>query len=145
MRDGISNVQYVNMGSLTLSGTTPGLSGYLDTLGFSEASIVLVNGTITDAGTASGFTATLQESSDTAGASAATATELVNGVGTITVTADGDDDVIAGAVGYSGSERYIGLTITGTTGTDAVVTVIGVLGRPNNAPATTVGTVVART
>ena len=37
MRDNISNVQYVNLGSLTLSGTTPGLSGYLDTRGFDAA------------------------------------------------------------------------------------------------------------
>lgn len=143
MRDNISNVQYVNLGSLTLSGTTPGLTGYLDTRGFDAASIVLVNGTITAAGTA-GFTATLQDSADTAGSSAATATELVSS-GTITVTADTDDDVVAGAVGYAGSDRYIGLSVVGTTNTDAVVTAIGVLSKPSAAATTLVGAVVART
>jgi hypothetical protein len=144
MRDNISNVQYVNLGSLTLSGVTPGLSGYLDTRGFGAASIVVVNGTITDAGTAAGFTVTLQESADTAGASAVTATETVNG-GTVTVTSDTADDVVAGAVGYAGNARYIGVTVTGTTGTDAVITLIGALSKPGVAATTIAGTVVART
>ena len=144
MRDNVNNVQYVNLGSLTLSGTTPGLTGYLDTRGFDAASIMLVNGTITDAGTAAGFTATLQESADTTGAAAATATETVEG-GTITVTSDTADDVVAGAVGYTGSARYLGLTITGTTGTSAVVTAIGVLSKPSAAATTLAGAVVART
>ena len=144
MRDNISNVQYVNLGSLTLSGTTPGLSGYLDTKGFDAASIMVVNGTITDAGTAEGFTATLQESADTTGAAAVTATETVNG-GTVTVTSDAADDVVAGAVGYNGSARYIGVSVVGTTGTSAVVTLVGVLGKPHLAPNTVAGAVVART
>lgn len=144
MRDNISNVQYVNLGSLTLSGTTPGLSGYLDTKGFDAASIMVVNGTITDAGTAAGFTVTLQESADTTAAAAVTATETVNG-GTVTVTSDTADDVVAGAVGYNGSARYIGVTVTGTTGTDAVITLVGVLGKPHLAPTTVAGAVVART
>jgi len=143
MRDNKNNTQYVNLGSLTLSGTTPGLTGYLDTRGFGAASIMLVNGTITDAGTAAGFTATLQDSADTSGSSAATATETVDG-GTITVTDDTDDDVVAGVVGYAGSDRYIGLTVTGTSGTAAVVTAIGVLSKPSRAKTTVVGAVVAR-
>ena len=144
MRDNISNVQYVNLGSLTLSGVTPGLSGYLDTRGFDAASIVVVNGTITDAGTAAGFTVTLQESADTAGASAVTATETVNG-GTVTVTSDTADNVVAGAVGYAGNARYIGVTVTGTTGTNAVITLLGVLSKPSAAETTLAGAVVART
>lgn len=144
MRDNISNVQYVNLGSLTLSGVTPGLSGYLDTRGFDAASIVVVNGTITNAGTAEGFTVTLQESADTTGAAAVTATETVNG-GTVTVTSDDADDVVAGAVGYAGNKRYIGVTVTGTTGTDATITLLGVLSKPSAAATTIAGAVVART
>jgi hypothetical protein len=144
MRDNISNVQYVNLGSLTLSGTTPGLSGYLDMQGFDAASIMVVNGTITDAGTAAGFTVTLQESADTTGAAAVAATDTVNG-GTVTVTSDTADNVVAGAVGYNGSARYIGVTATGTTGTNAVITLVGVLGKPHSAPTTVAGAVVART
>ena len=144
MRDNISNVQYVNLGSLTLSGVTPGLSGYLDTRGFDAASIVVVNGTITDAGTAEGFTVTLQESADTTGAAAVTATETVSG-GTVTVTSDDADNVVAGAVGYAGNKRYIGVTVTGTTGTDATITLLGVLSKPASAATTIAGAVVART
>ena len=144
MRDNISNVQYVNLGSLTLSGVTPGLSGYLDTRGFDAASIVVVNGTITNAGDAAGFTVTLQDSVDTTAAAAATATETVNG-GTVTVTSDTADDVVAGAMGYAGNARYIGVTVTGTTGTDAVITLLGVLSKPSAAATTLAGTVVART
>ena len=144
MRDNISNVQYVNLGSLTLSGVTPGLSGYLDTRGFNAASIVVVNGTITNAGTAEGFTVTLQESADTTGAAAVTATETVNG-GTVTVTSDDADNVVSNAVGYAGNKRYIGVTVTGTTGTDATITLIGVLSKPSSAATTIAGAVVART
>ena len=144
MRDNISNVQYVNLGSLTLSGVTPGLSGYLDTRGFDAASIVVVNGTIANAGTADGFTVTLQESADTTGAAAVTATETVSG-GTVTVTSDDADNVVAGAVGYAGNKRYIGVTVTGTTGTDATITLLGVLSKPASAATTIAGAVVART
>ena len=62
MRDNISGCQYVNLGTLTIGGATKTTSGYLDTRGFDAASIVVVNGTITNAGTAAGFTVTLQES-----------------------------------------------------------------------------------
>lgn len=144
MRDNLSNVQYVNLGSLTLSGTTPGLSGYLDTRGFDAASIVVMNGTITDAGTAAGFTVTLQESADTAGASAVTATETYY-ASTVTVTSDTADDVVAGAMGYAGNARYLGVTVTGTTGTNAVITLLGVLSKPSAAETTLAGAVVART
>lgn len=145
MRDNISNVQYVNLGSLTLSGVTPGLSGYLDTRGFDAASIVVVNGTITNAGTAEGFTVTLQESADTTGAAAVTATKTVSG-GTVTVTSDDADNVVAGpGLGYLGNKRYIGVTVTGTTGTDATITLIGVLSKPASAATTIAGAVVART
>jgi hypothetical protein len=107
---------------------------------------VVVNGTITDAGTAAGFTVTLQESADTAGASAGTVAtaETVNG-GTVTVTSDAADDVVAGAMGYAGNDRYIGVTVTGTTGTNAVITLLGVLSKPSAAATTLAGAVVART
>jgi len=147
MRDLISNTQRVHLGSLTMSGTGTLLSGYVDTLGFDGATIELVCNVVTDAGAAGGFTATLQESADTAGASATTvaAGETVGGVNTIAVTSDDADHSIAGAIGYRGGKRYLGLTITGTTGSNAVVTVMATLGKPHRAPTTYVGTKVART
>jgi len=52
---------------------------------------------------------------------------------------------VAGAVGYAGNARYIGVTVTGTTGTDAVITLLGVLSKPSAAETTLAGAVVART
>lgn len=147
MRDLISNSQMVHLGNVTLSGTTPATSSYVDLRGFEGCTIVMVNNTVTDAGTASGFTATLQESADTTGAAATTVAvgDTVGGAATIAVTLDAADNVIAGAIGYLGGERYVGITVTGTTGTDADVSVYAILGKPHRAPTTFIGTAVART
>jgi hypothetical protein len=147
MRDMLNNKTMVQLGTLTLSGVTPGLTGYVDLRGFDACTIVLTTGAVTDAGTAAGFTATLQESADTAAASAVSvaAAQAVDGVVTLAVTADGDDNKVIGGLGYKGSARYAGLSITGTTGTDAVVSVYALLNMPHRAPTTFVGTVVART
>lgn len=147
MRDIFSNQQIVHLGNLSLSGTTPAASAYVDLKGFNAATIYLVSNTITDAGTTAGFTATLQESADTTAAAAATVATAatVGGANTITVTSDDADNTVAGGIGYIGSERYVGLSVVGTTGTAADVSVIAVLGKPAVAPTTTVGTAVART
>ncbi len=147
MRDNISNVQTVDMTTDTLSGTTPNASSWLDTLGFDAATIEVWTNTVTDAGTAAGFTATLQES-DTTAAVAATdvaTTECVGGVNTVTVTSDSADNVIAGAIGYLGKKRYIRVNYVGTAATDASVRTIGRLARPHRAPTTYIGTSVAAT
>ena len=56
MRDGKSNMQIVHLGTLTLSGSTPNASAWVDTRGFDECTIVLSTNTVTDAGDAAGFT-----------------------------------------------------------------------------------------
>lgn len=147
MRDHVNNMQLVHLGTLALSGVTPGKSSWLDTRGFDAATLILVNNTITDAGTAAGFTATAQHSDSTADASAVdtAAADAVNGANTVVVTDDAADDVIAGAVGYKGSKRYVRFNIVGTTGTSAGVSVYGLLNRAARAPATLVGTKVAAT
>lgn len=147
MRDMISNTQLVHLGNVTVSGTTPATSAYVDMRGFSTATIIVVNNTITDAGTAAGFTVTLQESADTAGASAATVAvgETVGGANTIAVTSDAADNTVAGAFGYLGADRYAGITVTGTTGSDADISVYAQLNKPHQAPATLIGTAVTRT
>lgn len=147
MRDMINNKQLVHLGNLTLSGVTPAASSYVDLQGFDACDIVMVSNTITDAGTVAGFTATLQESVDTTAAAATSVatTDAVNGVVTITVTSDTADDSVAGAVGYVGGERYVGVSVTGTTLTDADVSIFAVLNKPHRAPTTLVGTAVART
>lgn len=146
-RDNINGMQVVHLGNLTLSGTTPATSAYVDLKGFDAASIVVVANTVTDAGTASGFTVTLQESADTAAASAGTVatTDTVTGSNTVTVTSDSADNTNAGAMGYVGGERYVGVSAVGTTGTDADISILAVLGYAHREPATFIGTSVART
>lgn len=147
MRDLVSNEQCVVMGVLTLSGTTPALSSYIDVSGFNAATIEVIPLTVTDAGTAEGFTVTLQESADTTGAGAGTvaATQIVEGANTVTVTSDAADENIAGEFGYLGGKRYVGVSAVGTTGTDATVLIRATLGKPHKAPTTYIGTAVART
>lgn len=147
MRDMVNNTQVVHLGNVTVSGTTPATSDYVDMRGFDACTIVVVNNTVTDAGTASGYTVTLQESADTAGASAATVStsEEVNATVTLTETTDSNDDIVLGKFGYLGDARYAGITVTGTTGSDADISVYAILGKPHLAPTTFVGTSVART
>lgn len=147
MRDIKSNSQIVHLGAITLSGTTPGASAWVDTRGFDAAMIVLHTNTVTDAGTTSGFTFTAQHSDLTTAASATAlvAAETTDGTIALTVTADADDNKLIGAVGYRGAKRYLRLNGVGTTGTDATVTVYAVLERASQAPVTFVGTSVAAT
>jgi len=147
MRDLVSNTQMVHLGNVLVSGTTAATSSYVDIKGYDGCTIVVVNNTITDAGTASGYTITLQESADTAAASASTvaAADTVNEANTIAVTSDTADDAIAGKFGYLGGERYAGITVTGTTGSNADISVYAILGKPHTAPTTFIGAAVART
>jgi len=137
----------VHLGNVLVSGTTAATSSYVDIKGYDGCTIVVVNNTITDAGTASGYTITLQESADTAAASASTvaAADTVNEANTIAVTSDTADDAIAGKFGYLGGERYAGITVTGTTGSNADISVYAILGKPHTAPTTFIGAAVART
>ncbi len=147
MRDMISNKQVVHLGNLALSGTTPAASSWVDLRGFDAATILLVNNTITDAGTAAGFTATAQHSGTTAAADAAAiaAADSVDGSTTVVVTDDAADDTLAGGIGYKGSKRYLRLNVVGTTGTNADVSVLAILNKPHRAETTFVGTKVAAT
>ena len=148
MHDNLRNTQMVHLGNLALSGTTPAASDWVDLKGYEACSIVAVSNTITDAGTASGFTLSAQYGDDTtaAGATAIAAADSVDGA-TITITeiTDGDDDTISGAIGYVGGARYLRLNGVGTTGTDADVSVFAVLGGAHRRPTTFVGTSVAAT
>lgn len=147
MRDMLSNKQVVHLGNLSLSGTTPAASSWVDMRGFDAATIVLVSNTITDAGTAAGFTATAQHSDTTAAADAAAiaAADSVDGSTTVVVTDDAADDTLAGGIGYKGSKRYLRLNVVGTTGTNADVSVLAILNKPHRADTTFVGTKVAAT
>lgn len=147
MRDLKSNVQQVVLGTVTLSGTTPGASSWVDLRGYDSAVISLITQTVTDAGDAGGFTFTAQHSDLTTAASAAAivAADTSDGVISLTVTADTSDDSLVGAIGYVGSKRYVRLNGVGTTGTDAVVKIVATVAMPARAETTFVGTAVAAT
>ena len=147
MRDGKSNLQIVHLGTLTLSGTTPAASAWVDTRGFDECTILLSTATVTDAGDSAGFTGTVQHSDLTTAASAAAivAADSTDGVISQTVTLDTDDNKDIGAVGYVGSKRYVRQNFVGTTGTNAVVVVRAILSNAARAPTTLIGTSVAAT
>jgi hypothetical protein len=147
MRDMINNKQVVHLGNLTLSGTTPAASAWVDVREFDACTLVMVNNTVTDAGTAAGFAATMQHGDDstTAGAADVVAADTVGGVIAVTVTSDSSDNTNAGGLGYRGSKRYVRLNAVGTTGTAADVSVLAVLNKPHRAATTFVGTSVAAT
>lgn len=146
-RDFISNTQMTLIGSMTLSGTTPSASDWIDTRGFDGCTLVLVTGAVTDAGTAAGFSSELQEgdTSLASGASAVSANETLGNIANLTVTDDTFDSKVVGAVGYVGSKRYVRLNITGTTATSADVQVFALLGHPTSAKTTFVGASVPAT
>lgn len=147
MRDMLNNKQVVHLGNLTLSGTTPAASAWVDVRDFDACTIMVVNNTITNAGTAEGFTCSVQHSDLTTAASAAAivAADSVDGDIAIAVTADDADNAVAGGIGYKGSKRYVRINAVGTTGTDADVSIVAVLNKPHRAATTFVGTSVAAT
>lgn len=147
MRDMISNKQVVLLGTVTLSGTTPGATSWVDTRGFDACTLMLATDTVTDAGTAAGFTFTAQHSDSTAASSAAAiaAADAIGGTISLSVTADADDNKLIGGIGYIGSKRYVRLNGVGTTLTDATVKVYAILNVPHRAATTFVGSNVAAT
>jgi len=147
MRDMKSNKQMVLLGTVTVSGTTPAASAWVDTRGFDAATIVVKANTVTDAGTTDGFTVTAQHSDLTTAASAAAivAADATDGVISVQVTSDAADNTIAGGIGYRGSKRYVRMNVVGTTGSDATFDVYAVLNVPHRAKTTFVGASVAAT
>lgn len=148
MRDLISNTQSVLLAHAALSGVTPLASGWFDTQGFNGLSIEVQTGAVTDAGTAAGFTGTMQHSDTTAALDAVdiTAAESTDKATiSVTVTSDAADNVIAGVIGYNGNKRYVRINYVGTTGTDAIVRTLGRGGMPSKAPTTYIGAPVAAT
>ena len=110
--------------SATLSGTTPAVGGAIDMQGWGALTFSVSTGTVTDAGTTSGFSFEVQES-DTVDAdyTAVADADLIGTEAALTVTSDDADNAMMPSIGYRGSKRYVRIVATGTTGTDAAVTV----------------------
>ena len=111
--------------SATLSGTTPEKGGLIDMQGWEALTLTVSTGTVTDAGTASGFAFEVQESDTTADGdfTAVADADLIGTEAALTVTSDDADHDLIGTIGYRGQKRYVRIVATGTTGTDATVTV----------------------
>lgn len=146
-RDGKNNMTVTMLGNLALSGTTPASSDWFDTREFDMVTLVPVTDVVTDAGTADGFSFVVEESNTTAAADATAVAnaQLIGSESDLTVTSDAADDTVAGGIGYRGTKRYVRLTATGTTGTDANVKVLGIGNAAEIQPSTFVGTSVAAT
>jgi hypothetical protein len=143
MRDSLSNTRLTRAANQTLSGTTANASDLFDRRGFGSLTVYLETGTVTDAGTASGFTMKLQHSDTTATGDFVDVgdSEVVpnsGGLRTITVTSDADDNLFINGLGYVGEKRYVRGLTTGTTGTSAVINLVGIFGHPSQAPTTTI-------
>lgn len=119
-----NNAEYGLALSATLSGTTKAEGDWIDMQGWEALTFSVSTGTVTDAGTASGFSFQVEESDTTADADATAVADadLIGVESDLTVTADTDDDVFVGTIGYRGSKRYVRMTAVGTSGTNAVVT-----------------------
>jgi hypothetical protein len=145
MRDLTTTLQFVRGAAQTLAGVTPNASAAFDVRGFDAANFYLSTGAVTDAGTAAGFAMKLQESDALVGAGFTDVAALDLIGANLTVTLDTADNVTAGVQGYVGNKRYVRAVFTGTTGTDAVVWVNGIMGKPHRAPTVSVGATVATT
>lgn len=146
MFDIISDLNITRGANQTLSGVTPNNSALIDMQGWNALTVYLASGTITDAGTAAGYTMKLQHSDTTATGDFVdcTADEIIGA--NVTVTSDDADDTLGGGIGYRGNKRYVRAVVTGSTGSNAVVHAVFLRGRSGVArPVPTVGATTAAT
>ena len=148
MFDMMNESTVLHMGKVTLSGTSAVASSLVDLRGYNALDITLVTGTITDAGTASGYTVKLQHSDTTVAGdfTDVAAADGINGVVAVTNTTDTDDDKIIGRLGYTGTKRYVRVVATGTTNSAGDLHPIARLQRSGlTRPNTAIGTATAAT
>jgi hypothetical protein len=117
MFDTLTSSTLTHMGKVTLNGTAAVASSLVDLQGYNALEIAIVAGTISDAGTAAGYTVKMQHSDTTVAGdfTDVTAADAINGVVSVTNTVDTDDDRIIGRLGYVGTKRYVRVVATGTT------------------------------
>ena len=109
-----------------LSGVTKAAGAWIDMQGWEAVTFTVATGVVTDAGAAGGFGFQMEESDTTAAADATAVADgdLIGLESALTVTVDADDNKMIGSIGYRGGKRYVRMTATGTTGTDAAVSVV---------------------
>ena len=131
----------------TLSGVTPAKGNIVNLDGYESATFALARGTVTDAGTASGIVFEVQESDSTAdtGFTAVANADLLGLETSLSILVDSSDDQPVATIGYVGSKKYVRVVATGSTGTDAAVYGVWVLGHANLKPAGGVNANIAAT
>jgi hypothetical protein len=124
--DTLTEGSWVLLGKLTLSGTSTVNTALVDTLGYQAVDIAFINGTVTDAGAAAGYTIKLQASDSTAAGTFVdvVAADTPNGTVSTATIADTADDTLTAVLGYVGNLRYVRASGTGTAATDATVFVV---------------------
>lgn len=120
----------------TLSGATPAKGNIVNVTDYGAATFCFATHTVTDAGDATGFTVEIQESDTTADAAftAVANADLIGLETALTVTDDTFDNRAIGCIGYKGTKPYVRAVVTGSTGSNAVVTGVWVLQKPRYAP-----------
>jgi len=120
--------------TLTISGTTPALTGAFGGRHAQGSLAFIKTGTVTDAGTASGIAITVTESDDGTTYTAVDADHILvrdaDGVlctlADIAILLDADDNVDVGVIQYNGFKEYWKVEATGTIGSDATLYTTGV-------------------
>lgn len=145
--DILSDLNLTRGPNQTLSGVTPNNSQAVDMKGWEALTAYLETGTVTVAGVA-GFTMKLQHSDTLVGSSFVDVpADQVKVRGSVTVTSDADDTIVAGGIAYFGNKRYVRAVFTGTTNTNAVAHVMWLRGRSSSIsrPVPAVGATLATT
>lgn len=144
MKDLKNRLSFVHLLDAQDSNDTDVASALLDTKGFQGAIIAVNVGAITSIGASAYLTPVLQEC-DTTVATEFTDVAAGHIHGAFTKMDATNEDQVTQVVGYAGSKRYVrvNLDYTGTAITAALVSVDGVLGRPDVLPAATVAAVAA--
>ncbi len=135
-RDLKNNIQVVHLNEMTLSGTTPEATDWVDTRGFDSCTFVVLTGVVADAGAAAGVVFEVQDSNLVTAASAVAVNdlELVGDESDLSLLLDSEDTVILGTIGYVGDARYARVDATGTSNTDAIIIVIAILHNGDRMP-----------
>lgn len=130
----------------TLSGTTAQSTPLTDMQGFESVTYYVSTGTVTVAGVA-GIGFEVQHSDTTAAASftAVADADLVGLESALAITADTQDNLPIGSIGYIGNRRYVRVVATGTTNTNAIVGIMGVKTSPVVAAPAAIQTNIAAT
>lgn len=136
MKDIKSKLAIVHLLDAQDSDDTDVASAWLDTKGFNGALIVVNVGAITGIGATASLTPVLQES-DSPAASGAETVDPGSVHGAFTKMDATSEDQVTQVVGYAGAKRYVrvNLDYAGTDITAALVSVDGILGRPDVLPA----------